>query len=203
MSSWDERFRSGKYPQNPDPPTILERFVETFPDGKALDIATGTGRISVFLAEEGYDVDAIDQSEEGLKITRKNATDRGVEVNTVHVDALEYDYPEKAYDVITARSFRTLDRLTNVKAALKSDGILFYQDHMRTEEPIDYGPSDRHRVGANDLLRACLDLTVLHYREFRVGDEGHRGAYAQVIARKSGGSTQPHPHRRVIEELNR
>ena len=201
MSSWDERFREGTYPTDPDPPTVLERYVETFPDGTALDIATGTGRLSVFLAERGYDVDAIDRSGEGLAIARRNAEERGVadRCRWIQADALSFDYPEDAYDVITIRSFRIYDRLTDVKEALAPGGVLFYQDHMRTAEGVDYGPPEERRVGANDLLRACLDLTVLHYREFRSGSADHRGAYAQVVARKSSGSTQPHPHRDLIE----
>jgi SAM-dependent methyltransferase len=156
----------------------------------------------VFLAEQGYEVDALDKSREGLRIARANAEERGVAGNCswIHADALEYAYPESAYDVITARSFRVMDRLTDVKAALKPGGVLYYQDHLRTAEPLDYGPLAERRVGANELLRACLDLTVLHYREFTSGDEGHRGAYAQVIARNSSGHTQPHPHRSVIED---
>lgn len=201
MSSWDERFREGRYPRDPDPAPVLQRYVESFPDGRALDIAAGTGRNAVFLAERGYEVDAIDKSREGLKIARENAADRGVEdrCTWIHADALEYAYPEATYDVITARSFRIVDRLTDVKAALAPDGVLYYQDHMRTSEPLDYGPPERRRVGANELLRACLDLTVLHYREFTSGDEGHRGAYAQIVARKSDGHTQPHPHRSLFE----
>ena len=202
MTTWDERFSEGRYPQDPEPPTILQQLVETFPDGRALDIATGTGRCSVFLAEQGYAVDAIDRSREGLKIARENAEARGVsgKMNFVHADAFEFDYPEETYDVITVRSFRIYDRLTDVKAALKPGGVLFYQDHVRTAENLDYGPPEHRRVGANDLLRACLDLTVLHYRECTSGPEGHRGAYAQVIARKSGGATQAHPHRSTFEE---
>ncbi len=199
MTTWDDRFREGRYPRNPDPPAILQRLVGTFPDGRALDIATGTGRCSVFLAECGYEVDAIDRSREGLNIARENADERGVDVNWIHADALRFPYPESTYDVITARSFRIYDRLTDVKEALAPGGVLFYQDHMRTSEGVDYGPPERRRVGANDLLHACLDLTVLHYREFRTGEGSHRGAYAQIVARKSDGATQPHPHRETFE----
>jgi len=201
MQDWDERFRAGEYPQDPDPAPVLERAVDSFPDGRALDIAAGTGRNAVFLAAEGYEVDALDRSREGLRIARENAEKRGVadRCSWIQADALDYDYPAEAYDAITCRSFRIADRLTDVKTALKPGGVLYYEDHLRTSEGVDYGPPDARRMGANELLRACLDLTVLHYREFRSGADGHRGAHAQIIARNSTGNTQPHPHREAFE----
>ena len=125
MTSWDERFRDGDYPQEPEPSPVLRSMVGTFPDGRALDVATGTGRNAVFLAEAGYEVDAIDQSREGLRITRERAEQRGVadRLSVVCADATEYDYPENRYDVVTISFFRTLDRLNDIKSALKPGGI--------------------------------------------------------------------------------
>lgn len=199
-SVWDERFRSGGYSRNPDPPPVLSQYVETFPDGTALDIATGTGRISVFHAVHGYAVDALDQSREGLEIARQNARDRGVasDIDWIQADALSFPYPAAEYAVITIRSFRIIDRLTDVKAALKPGGVLFYQDHLRTGEPMESGPSDdRQRVGTNELLRACLDLTVIHYKEFTAKDGSD--AYAQIIARKPSGDADPPPARSAFQ----
>ena len=51
MTTWDERFREGEYPRDPDPSPVLRDYVSEFPDGGALDVATGTGRNAVFLAE--------------------------------------------------------------------------------------------------------------------------------------------------------
>lgn len=194
-ADWDRRFREGTYSLDPEPPAVLERYLDAFPAGRALDIATGTGRLSVFLAEAGYEVDAIDQSRAGLEVARDRAAERGVAVNWIQADATTFDYPESAYELVTVRSFRLLDRLTDVKAALKPGGVLFYQDHVRTPTPMDSGPADdRQRLASNELLRAGLDLTVLHYAEFEtVKDTGKSGAYARLVARKSTGPSQPLP----------
>lgn len=199
---WDRWFREGVYSQNPDPPRVLEQYVDWFPDGRALDVATGTGRLSVFLATRGYAVDAIDQSREGLRVARQRAADRGVEANWLQADAGSFVFPQERYDLVTIRSYRALDRLTDITDALKQDGVLFYQDHLRTTEPMTSGPlDDRSRVGANELLRACLGLTVIHYKEFTAEkDSGELDAYAQVIARKSNESAQPLPRRRTYQD---
>lgn len=77
MTDWDERFESGKYPQEPEPSGLLQRYVDALPTGRALDVATGTGRNAVFLADRGHRVDALDKSRAGLEITRDRAAARG------------------------------------------------------------------------------------------------------------------------------
>jgi SAM-dependent methyltransferase len=210
MTTWDERFREGEYPRDPEPSPVLRSMVDTFPAGRALDVATGTGRNAVFLAERGYEVDGIDQSGEGLDITRERAAERGVDgrLSLTRADAKEYDYPESTYDVVTISFFRTLDRLNDIKAALTPGGVLFYQHHLRSPEAT-VGPSgDRYRFRANELLNACLDLTVVYYEASTEYPEAGEGAGADVdteneekrvsatatiVARNSHGGSQSYP----------
>jgi SAM-dependent methyltransferase len=194
MTSWDERYRTGDYPTQPEPTPELRRFVDVFPDGRALDVATGSGRNALFLAEQGYDVHAVDSSEEGLAIARENAAERDLDVEFERADVTEYDFPDGAYDVVTVTYFRTLDALADLKAALAPDGVLFYQHHLRTTEPTDRGPStDRYRFASNELLRGCLDLTVLHYAERTEVRDGRRSASVVLVARNSSGRAQSYP----------
>jgi len=197
MTTWDERFREGDYPQNPDPSAVLRRYVDPVPDGRALDVATGTGRNAVFLAREGYAVDAIDQSREGLEITGANAADAGVadRLDLVQADVPSYRFPEDTYDVVTISFYRALDRFADIKESLVPGGVLFVEHHLRTTNEVTTGPStDRYRFAANELLHACLDMTVLHYEEgARVHGNGKRGVTARILARDSTGPRQAYP----------
>lgn len=197
MPTWDERFREGSYPTDPAPSPVLERYVDTFPSGRALDVATGTGRNAVFLATEGYRVDAIDQSRVGLEVARENAVERGVEdrIDWIQADVPAYGFPEGAYDVITVSFYRAVDRFPDVKAALADGGILFVQHHLRSTDAPDVGPSgDRYRFPSNELLHCCLDLTVLFYAETTEDrDDDRTATTAQVVARNSTGQHQSYP----------
>ena len=197
MTSWDERFREGHYPRDPDPSALLRRHVEDAAPGRALDVATGTGRNAVFLAEAGFDVVAIDQSREGLRIARENAAERGVadRIDFLQADVPSYAFPESRYDLVSISFYRAVDRFPDVKEALAQGGYLFVEHHLRSSAPTPWGPSgDRYRFASNELLHACLDLTVLYYEE--VTEErpgGDQRAVARILARNSAGPRQSYP----------
>jgi SAM-dependent methyltransferase len=199
MTTWDERFRRGEYPQDPDPSPVLANYVDEMPDGRALDVATGTGRNAVFLATEGYTVDAVDRSAEGLAITRENARERGVadRLNPIQADVSTFAFPPERYEVVTVSFYRAVDRLPDIKAALAPGGYLFVEHHLRSAEPTPSGPSgDRYRFAANELLRACLDLTVLYYDEStEERPDDRRRASARILARNTSGPRQSYPRR--------
>jgi len=199
MTDWDQRFRAGDYPTAPDPSPVLRDYLPAIPDGRVLDVATGTGRNALFLAAEGYTVDALDRSRVGLRRTRETARDRGVadSVCPIQGDVETYAFPTEAYALITISFYRAVDRFPDIKEALVPGGYLFVEHHLRSAEPTPSGPSsDRYRFAANELLHACLDLTVLYYDETterRPGDR--RRANARILARNSAGPRQAYPRR--------
>ena len=197
MTSWDERFAAGEYPRLPDVAEMLRRHVREASAGRALDVATGTGRNAVFLARAGFDVDAIDKSREGLRIARENAEERGVaeRIEFVQADVPTYAFPDSRYDLVTISFYRAVDRFPDVKEALAPGGYFFVEHHLRSSDPTPWGPGgDRYRFASNELLHACLDLTVLYYEESteeRPG--GDQRAVARILARNSSGPRQTYP----------
>ena len=121
MTTWDERFRTGAYPTDPEPSPFLRRRLDACPDGRALDVATGTGRNAVALAEHGYAVDALDQSREGLRIARERARERGVadRIEWVQTDVPSHEFPTATYDLVTVSYYRVVDRLPDLRDALR------------------------------------------------------------------------------------
>lgn len=211
---WNEKYRTDDEFDLPDDPIpALERWRDALPGGqvtdgdeesehsraggRAVDVATGTGRNARFLAAEGYDVDAVDVSDEALDRAARAADAQGVDdrIDWIRADVDEFELERSTYDVITVSFFAALDRLPDLKEALAPGGILVYEHHLRSSDPIDIGPStDRYRFRSNDLLRACLDLTVLDYRErTRVDDEGRTQAVVTLVGRNTTGGRQSYP----------
>ena len=204
-NDWDERFAAGGYPRDPEPSPVLCAYAPSIPDGRALDVAAGTGRNAVYLAGVGYDVDALDASREGLATIRERATERDIAdaVTTIHADATTYELPTARYELITMSFYHSLDRFSDLSAALVPGGYLFVEGHLRSTDTTPSGPSDdRHRFGSNDLLRAGLGLTVLHYDETTAErPDDRRRATARLLARRSSGPTQSYPVRPDESEL--
>lgn len=200
MTSWDDRYRRGAYPSDPEASPVLRRYVDAFPSGPALDVATGTGRNALFLASAGYEVDAIDRSGVGLRRARERAVERGVadRVNWLQADLAGFEFPTERYAAITVSYYRAVDRFPDLEEALVPGGYLFVEHHLRSTEPTPSGPSsDRYRFGANELLRAGLGLTVLYYDETSSENaDGERRANARLLARRSSGPRQAYPSRR-------
>jgi len=193
---WNEKYSTDEAFELPDDPIPeLARRIDTLPTGRALDVATGTGRNARFLAAEEYDVDAVDVSDEALKRAERAADTEGVDVNWIRSDLDDFEFEPGAYDVITVSFFAALERLPDIIAALAPDGVLVYEHHLRSSDEIDIGPSsDRYRYPSNHLLHACLDLTILHYEErTRPDKQGRTQAVTTLVGRKSAGGAQSYP----------
>ncbi|MXV62374.1 methyltransferase domain-containing protein [Natronorubrum sp. JWXQ-INN-674] len=191
---WNEKYSDVEFELPDDPIPELERRLTTLPDGRALDVASGTGRNALFLAEHGYDVDAVDISDAALEQGRRRADERGVDVNWIRSDLNEFDLATAEYDVITVSFFAALEHLPDLKDALAPGGVLVYEHHLRSSDRIEIGPSsERHRYRSNDLLRACLDLTILSYEERRRPVVGGIAAVTTLVARNSSGGAQSYP----------
>ncbi|MFB6206941.1 MAG: class I SAM-dependent methyltransferase, partial [Haloglomus sp.] len=121
---WNERYRTGEYHHQGDPAAILTTNATWLPEGRALDVATGTGRHARYLAARGYEVDAVDISEEGLAIAKRKATDRGLDVNWIQADLDALPLRADTYAVICVVGYYDVALLERLEAALVSGGVL-------------------------------------------------------------------------------
>ena len=81
-------------------PRLLREVVATMHgSGRALDIGCGTGEDSIFLAQQGLSVTALDFVPRALDFARAHAEEYGVRIEFIRADILEYEL-EGSYDLI-------------------------------------------------------------------------------------------------------
>lgn len=197
-NDWDDRYETGDYTPRSYPSQLLTEYIECAPDGRAIEVATGTGRNALFLAEQGYDVDALDVSEAAIEQGKRNADERSLSVNWICADVADHKFPRNAYTLAVVSFYHNPGLVSALVDTLKPGGILVYEHHVRTSEDVERGPSADHHYRPNELLHSTLDLTVLFYREaVRTFDSGGRAgttaAIASIVAQKPDGTGQGHP----------
>lgn len=87
---------------------VLAQVAGALTPGRALDVGCGEGGDAVWLAERGWDVEAIDIAETALARTRRAAEAAGVadRVRASRYD-LEHDLPGGTYDLVSAQFFQS------------------------------------------------------------------------------------------------
>ena len=99
---WDERYAEDDYVYGTEPNDFLRAAVANVPRGRALCLAEGEGRNAVFLAQQGFDVLAVDSSAVGLQKAQRLAEDREVQIETLVADLADYAIEPDSWDLIVS-----------------------------------------------------------------------------------------------------
>ncbi len=89
-AGWDARYAATDLVWGGRPNRFVAEGFAQIPPGRALDLATGEGRNAIWLASQGWQVTAVDFSAVGIAKGRKIAEVRGVSIDWVVADLLEY-----------------------------------------------------------------------------------------------------------------
>jgi SAM-dependent methyltransferase len=91
QAHWEQRYREGNSPWDTGlPSSELIRVVatEAIRPGRAIELGCGTGTNAVWLAEQGFDVTAVDISPLALERAEQRAADAGGRVRFLAADVL-------------------------------------------------------------------------------------------------------------------
>ncbi len=184
MAVEDRERWEKKYQNHPIPTKVVSIVKEYAPlsqGKKALDIACGMGRNSRYLAEQGFEVDALDISPRALESLQ------GMErIHTQEVDFDTHTLDEHHYDLIVCTYFLKRELFPQILNALKKGGILIFETFVYHPDN-DKAPSNRAFLLEQGELEATFakDYEILHLREFwDVGICGEKLMRGSLVGRK-------------------
>ncbi len=184
-SFWDERYRQGE-PLGREPAALLVENAGLLPkEGRALDVAMGTGRNALYLASLGLAVTGIDVSAVAVERCRAEAASRGLRLEAIRADVMAWELGRETYDVIV--NFYFLERALAPRLAevLKPGGLLFFETFTLEQLEYGWGPrSPEWLLRPGDLRGMFPGLEALLYREGVVEGERGQKAVASLIGRK-------------------
>jgi len=159
---WDRRFAEHPWPSEPDP--LLVELAGDLPAGRGLDLGSGPGRNSLWLAARGWDMTLLDASGVALAQAQARAEQAGVHIEAVHGDVLAWRPKGPSYDLaIVANLHPGPEALAQVLAsaadALVDGGHLFVVGHDITNLG-RHGPPDPDRLLSVERLSEALPPTV-------------------------------------------
>jgi len=183
---WDKRFRKKEFALGKEPNPFLKKHIHLLPKGKILDMAAGEGRNAVFLAQNGFEVDAVDISEKGLKKARKLAREKGVKINTFLVDLDQHPIGKERYDLIVNFYFLRRRLIPRIKKGLKKGGKVIFETYLLEHRKLGTGgpKQAKYFLKPNELLGLFKDFRILFYREGIFWEGGRKKAVASLIAQK-------------------
>jgi tellurite methyltransferase len=183
---WDRQH--GETPGRDQPaPFLRQVFDNHYADitaGCALDIACGTGRNALFLAEKGFKVTAIDISSVALARAEKRALEKSLAILWRQADLENYTLEMAFYDLVVNFDYLQRPLLTAMKAALKIGGFIIFDTYLVDQQAIGHPKNPDYLLRHNELLDSFRDFRVLHYREGSIISNGERSFRGGIFAQK-------------------
>ena len=185
---WDERYRAGAFAERPHPSALLEAWVSRLPNscgrrrGRALDLACGAGRNSLFLARHGFAVTGIDISSEGLGRAAASAAREGLDITWLRHD-LDDGLPASGpFEAVCLFRYVNPDLIRRLPGLLARNGILLVEEHLATDQPVAGPANPAFCVQPGELRRLLPELEVLHQEEGIIADpDGRQVAIARLV----------------------
>jgi SAM-dependent methyltransferase len=184
---WDARYAANSWLSAPS--TTVVDAVRDLPPGDALDLAAGTGRHALWLAERDWQVTAVDFSAVGLAQGR--AADPSGRVAWVHADVGAFE-PEQPVDLVLAAYVQLgAAGLRRTAEWLAPGGVLVVVGHaLRNLTDGVHGPKDPAHLHTEAALReGAGGLEVLRLEEVLRPDEGGTAVELVLVARREGATT--------------
>lgn len=184
----------------PAPARFLLHQLHRIPKGTVLDVASGEGRNALFLAAQGYQVEAVDRDADAL--AHLSSVAQKAQLTTITTRAMDLELPppsapdfgKEAYEAVIVFFYLYRSLFPSLMEALKPGGVLIYEtftieNYFHHKHPRRWEFCLAH----NELLRLTSGLQVLHYDEGE--HEGGHGAgrvyTAQLIAQKPARQVPP------------
>lgn len=183
LEEWNERYRSRQQlaaDLHAGPTPLLKHWADQLPSGRALDLACGTGRNALYLAEKGWSVRAVDGAAAAIDELRQRAAARNlvIQADVADLPAPEFSIEPGAWDLIAVCYYLQRDLFPSIRAGVRPGGCVIAIVHIsEAGEPPSYKRAER-----GELRKFFEGWKILHDYEGKPGDPEHQRSVAEIVA---------------------
>jgi len=180
---WDNKYLNNANLLEKRPPSkILKEYISNAPSNNALDLACGSGRNSIFLAQNGFSVDSIDISTIALDHLKNLSAN--LDINPLLAD-LDSFTPDKSYDLILMINFLDRDLIKRAKEWLNKDAIFIVETYMRDKANQKQNSNPDFLLKSGELKEIFKEFDIIEYREFyNEPHELYRMKKSSIVAKR-------------------
>lgn len=199
---WEQRYRAEPQLFDTKPSELLVNHRHYLQSGMTvLAVGDGEGRNGVWLAEQGLHVTSVDIAPTALARAEEFARQRHVELQTLCIDILDWEWPQRQYDIVTSifvhMPSTPVARLHQAMAgALKPGGLVMLEGFEKQQQFLDSGgPRDPDLLFSEQQLRENFaGCEVVHVEHCPTdvcmgGQHLGSGRVIHFIARRPPGDT--------------
>ena len=181
-TKWDERYRRGGH-ANDAPHPLVVHAVSLFAPGRALDVACGTGRHALFLAERGWQVTAVDASVVAIELLQAGAAVRNVTIDAriADLERGEFVIEAESYDLIVMTCYLQRGLFPNIRAGVRRGGAVVAVVALVDDDPLVKPMNPAFLLQPGELRDEFAGWELLHDAETK---QTGRRAMAELIARR-------------------
>ena len=184
--SYNEIYSSQPEQFSHEPNSFLVRVIQGRKPGRALDVAMGQGRNSLWLASRGWQVTGFDISDVAVAEAREQAKALRLSIETFVLPYEQFDWGKDKWDLIVFSYFLPQAALPKVWDSLRAGGLVvvegFHIDTARIR-PLGGGYHD------NELFRVFERYRILDYEDVQDRQDwgrqyGETNRLVRVLAQK-------------------
>ena len=167
---WDEKYIKKSELLRPREASVnIKKFVEKSTGAKALDLACGAGRNTIYLAKHGYEVDAFDIAVAALDALVAEAQREEVSalVSAQLADLDTFTPATETYELIIMMNYLDRGLIVRAQEGLKSEGLFIVETYME-DEGNEKKDSNAENLLKKGELKTLFDegYELLFYDEF-------------------------------------
>ncbi len=181
IERWNQRYRDclGRQSNALDPHPFLLAKADLLPaSGRALDIAGGLGRNSLWLARRGLDVTVVDGSKVACEHVAGLTAELGFSIKVVCRDLKRDELPSGPYDLIVNTLYLQRTLVPRIEQILAGGGLLLFATYL--ESGVRGHASGRFGLKPGELASLFPRLEAVSYGEHKDLDR----PWAGLVARK-------------------
>jgi tellurite methyltransferase len=180
--NWDEHYSD---PSNLDftPAPMLVEAAELLTPGRALDLACGAGRNSLYLASLGWHVLAVDSSPVAIRLLRDRARGLDVDARVTDLETGGFQIEPAAYDLICDFFYLQRDLFPQIREGVRPGGTFAGAIHLLDSSPEASSRNPAFLLRPEELRAEFAGWKILFYSEAREPERGR--PTARIIARRA------------------